>query len=245
MKPDGPLLPATFNSRDLGGLLADGGAVRSGLLVRSDAPVALGAVDRQLLQELAPSTAIDLREPVERELDRADLDGVGLEVRNVPVLGEEFDLRTALTLEDVYRQLLEQRGPRLTAAVRVLAAPGALPAVVYCSAGKDRTGLVVALVLGALGVSDDAIVADYARSEQNMTGRFRAAIEARARAAGISEQELAAKVGAPPALMRQTLAWLYEHHGGPVGYLRSHGMTDAELASLRDALIERRAANAA
>jgi len=104
---------------------------------------------------------------------------------------------------------------------------------------------VVALALAALGVSDDDIVADYSRSEQNMSGRFRAAIEARARAAGISEQELAAKVGAPPALMRASLEWLREHHGGAVGYLRHHGMTEAELDALRGALIERSAANAA
>lgn len=245
MKAPGPLLPGTFNSRDIGGLPADGGIVRRGLLVRSDAPVALGSVDRSVLRELAPTTAIDLREPVERELDRSDLDGLVTHVRELPVLGEGFDIRTAVTLEEVYRLLLETRGAELTEAVRALAEPGALPAIVYCSAGKDRTGIVVALTLAALGVPEEEIVSDYARSEQNMSGRFRSAIEARARAAGISEQELAAKVGAPPALMRRSLAWLREHHGGAVGYLRAHGMTANEMTTLRDALIEPRAANAA
>ncbi len=215
------------------------------MLIRSDAPVALGDAGRAALRELGPVTAIDLREPVERELDRADLDGLGLELESSPIIGEDFELGAAMSLDEVYLYLLEQRGASLTAAVRSLARPGALPALVFCSAGKDRTGLVVALVLGALGVSDDEIVADYTRSEQNMTGAFRAAVEARARAAGISEQELAVKVGAPPALMRTTLAWLRQHHGGAAGYLRSHGMTNAELDTLRQALVERRAANAA
>jgi protein-tyrosine phosphatase len=245
MEPPSPLLPGTFNSRDVGGLPASGGIVRHGALVRSDALIALSADDRRVLRQLAPATAIDLREDVERRLDRADLDGLDVDVRELPILGEEFDLRSIGSLEDVYRILLESRGPRLTAAVRALARPGAVPAVIFCSAGKDRTGLVVALTLAALGVSDDDIVADYSRSEQNMSGRFRAAIEARARAAGISEQELAAKVGAPPALMRASLKWLRERHGGAVGYLRHHGMTEAELDALRGALIERSAANAA
>jgi protein-tyrosine phosphatase len=245
MTPVSPLFPGTYNSRDLGGLPASGGVVRRGALVRSDAPISLGSVDRQLLRELAPATALDLRERVERDLDAPDLDGIDVELLSVPVLGEEFDLRTALTLDDVYRQVLEQRGPQLTAAVRTFAAPGALPAVVFCSAGKDRTGLVIALTLGALGVSDEEIVGDYSRSEQNMTGRFRAAIEARARAAGISEQELAAKVGAPPTLMRSVLAWLHANYGGAAGYLGAHGMSEAELDALRSALIEPRAAHAA
>jgi hypothetical protein len=101
------------------------------------------------------------------------------------------------------------------------------------------------LVLGALGVADDSIVADYTRSEDNMSGPFRAVLEARARAAGVDEQELAAKVGAPPALIRAALAWLHDRHGGASGYLRSHGMTAAELDRLREALVEPRAATAA
>jgi protein-tyrosine phosphatase len=226
-------------------LRAAGGVVRRGAIIRSDAPVALGSAGRRVLSEFAPTLAIDLREPVERELDRADFGGLGIEIRHVPVLGEDFDLRTAVSLEDVYRMVIETRGAQLTVAVRVLAEPGALPAIVYCTAGKDRTGMVVALALSALGVPDDQIVADYARSEQNMSARFRAVIEARARAAGISEQAVAAKVGAPPALMRETLARLKAHHGGAVGYLKAHGMTDAELAALRAGLVEARAANAA
>lgn len=245
MKTVSLFLPGTYNSRDLGGMTAAGGVVRSRLLIRTDAPVALGSVDRRILRDLAPAVALDLREPIERELDPADLDGIDVAVRHVPILGDEFDVRAALTLEDVYRLLIADRGAQLTSAVRTLSGPEALPAIVFCSAGKDRTGIVVALMLSALGVPDDEIVADYARSEQNMTGRFRAAVESRARAAGISEQELSAKVGSPPALMRHTLAWFREHHGGPVGYLKAHGMTDGELASLRGALVEPHAAHAA
>jgi protein-tyrosine phosphatase len=191
------------------------------------------------------ATAVDLREPSERELDPADLDRLAITTIANPILGPEFELHPDITLEQVYVQILEQRGDALAGAVRALARPGALPALVFCSAGKDRTGIVTALVLGVLGVSDDEIVAEYTRTEQNMSGEFRARVQARAQAAGISEQEAAVKLGAPPALMWTTLGWLRGRHGGAAGYLRSHGITDGELDELRGPLIESRAANAA
>jgi protein-tyrosine phosphatase len=245
MTPSDLLLPGTFNSRDLGGRQAAGGIVRTGVVMRSDAPLRLGEDGRRALAGLGLRTAIDLREPVERRLDPVDLEGLGLELRHEPILGEDFDVHTSMSLEEVYRALLERRSANLSAAVRVLSDPGAVPALFFCSAGKDRTGLVAALVLGALGVSEADIVADYARTERNMDGEFRSAIEARAIAAGISEQELAVKVGAPPALMRDLLAWLRERYGGVAGYLRHNGLTEVELESLRRRLVEPRAVEAA
>jgi protein-tyrosine phosphatase len=216
-----------------------------GAVIRSDAPIRLGEEGRAKLASLGLRTAIDLREPIERRLDPADLEGLGLELRHRPILGEDFDTLTTMGLDEIYRQLLKSRGANLTAAVRVLSEPDAMPALFFCSAGKDRTGLVSALLLGALGVSDDDIVADYSRTEQNMRGAFRAAVEARAAAAGIGEQEMAVKVGAPPALMRDVLAWLHEHYGGTTGYLLHNGLTQAELQALRQRLVEARAAAAA
>jgi protein-tyrosine phosphatase len=230
------LLPATFNARDLGGLEAVDGIVRRGVVLRSDAPVALDAQSRSVLRRIGARTAIDLREPVERELDPPDLGGLGIEVISEPILGN-FELGESVTLEDVYRAILTTRGVHLVAAIRRIAAPKGLPAIVFCSAGKDRTGLVVALLLGAVGVRDEEIVADFHQTELNMQGPFRDAIVARAVAAGITDQEMAAKVGAPSALMQTMLDWLRESHGGAAGYLKHHGLTDEELQILRDQLI--------
>lgn len=210
--------------------------LRSGALVRSDAPTRLDDQGRDAIAALGVRTAIDLREPVERELDPVDLGGLGIDVRQVPILGDEFDVNTHMSLEEIYIALLERRGQALTAAVRVLCEPDALPAVVFCSAGKDRTGLVIALTLAALGVADRAIVNDYALTERAMANGFRAVIEERALAAGISEQEIAVKVGAPPDLMRRVLEWLRAQDGGAAGYLRRHGLTGQELVALRLAI---------
>jgi protein-tyrosine phosphatase len=239
------LIPGTFNSRDLGGTSADGGTVRPRLVIRSDAPVAIAEAGRNTVRTIGIRTALDLREPIERELDPADFADLEIEQVNVQILGEGFELARDISMAEVYRLLLEQRGEKLTAAVRLLAEPGRLPALVFCSAGKDRTGLVAALTLGAVGVGDDEIVRDYAITEQNMQGPFRDAIIRRAHNAGITEQELAAKVGSPPALMRDVLQWLRDQHGGPQGFLRWHGMTTAELERLQTALLAPRAAKAA
>lgn len=213
--------------------------------MRSEAPAHLGPAGRAALTSLGVRTALDLRELVERELHPALLDGLAIDRRDVPVIGDGLDATTDMELEDIYRELLERRGERLTAAVRVLSEPDALPALVYCAAGKDRTGLVIALTLAAVGASDQAIVKDYALSEQVMRGPFWSVIVARAEAAGIPEQQLAAKMGSPPQLMRDVLRWLRERDGGAVGYLRRHGFGDQERLALRRALVEPTAAASA
>lgn len=224
------LIPGTYNSRDA----AATAGLNSGRLFRSDAPVAIGEQGRARLLTLGIRTAIDLRQPVERALDPADLGE--LQATELPILGRGLHIARDAGLAEIYRHLLTERGDQLTAVVRRLAAPGALPALVFCSAGKDRTGLVAALALGAAGADDDAIVHDYAQTERNMPGEFRRALVARALSAGITEQQVATKVGSPPALMRETLTWLAELHGGIEAFLRAHGMTPAELEALRDAL---------
>jgi protein-tyrosine phosphatase len=236
------LIPGTHNSRDLGGIGAQGGVIRPRTMVRSDAPANLGASGRSAIRALGIRSAIDLREPVEIDLDPPDLDGTGVEVYNRPILGESFHRVRDVSLAEIYRVLLAERGGQLVEVVRQLAAPGTLPAIVFCSAGKDRTGLVSMLTLAAAGATENGIVADYAATERNMAEAFREKLMRRALAAGITEQEAAVKVGSPPALMRETLEWLRENHGGTEAFLRSHGMTDAEFETLRTALVVPRAA---
>lgn len=239
-----PFLPGTFNSRDLGGLSAAGGAVRGRTVLRSDVPLRLGEAGRAVLQRLGLRAAIDLREPIEVELDPADLAGLGIDVRHQPIL-RGFQLREGMSLVETYRELLDSRGEELTGAVRVFAEPDTAPALIFCSAGKDRTGLVVALLLGALGVPDDQIVADFARTGGNMNGEFRAELEARAVAAGVSEQQLPVRHGAPTQPLRELLAWLRESRGGAARYLLNNGLSRDELDQLRRVLLEPRGATVA
>jgi protein-tyrosine phosphatase len=239
------LIPGTYNSRDLGGAVADGGIVRNRMIIRTDVPTKLGDEGRAVLRSLGVRTAIDLREPVEQRLDPPDFGDLPIEVHKQRIIGDHYKVAHKMTLSAIYRHLLEHRAENLTGAVRLLAQPNAGPALVFCSAGKDRTGLVSALTLGALGVDEDAIIAEYALTEHNMHGEFRAALARRARRAGIGEQEAAVKVGSPPELMIEVQDWIREHHGDAASFLRKNGMTDNELATLRRALVEPRRAKAA
>jgi protein-tyrosine phosphatase len=217
---------------------AGDGVVRLGRLLRSDAPVRLRDDGRAALCELGVRTAIDLRQAEEIALDPPDLDGLGIRLLNEPILGDDFGVDGVGTLDDLYRGIVERRGERIAAAVRILADPGTGPAIVFCSAGKDRTGIVSAILLGALDVADDDIIRDYTRTEENTDGEFRAAVTARAAAAGLNEQEIATKLGAPAAVMSGCLGWLRRGYGGAAGYLRRNGLSDRELYELRRALVQ-------
>jgi protein-tyrosine phosphatase len=231
------ILPGTFNARDLGGLTGPGRTVRPGALIRADAPSDLGEDGRGGVRRLGIRTAIDLREPIEIEQRPAELDGLGIKLTNVPILGTVAVSRD-FTLEQIYMMILETRGAALAEAIGLIAAGDSTPVLVFCSAGKDRTGLVSALTLSAVGVSDEEIIADYHRTEANVQGAFRERITQRAIAAGLSEQQMAVGLGAPAELMRLVLAWLREHHGGAAGYLLEHGLSDAELEALKRRLLQ-------
>ena len=112
------------------------------------------------------------------------------------------------------------------------------PVLVHCTVGKDRTGVTVAVTLAAAGVDLDAVVADYARTEgllpewrnQRIVEKLR---ELHPEARHL--EDLATRSPAP--VMAGLLDDLTARYGSPSGYLLAHGMTDAELAALRDVLV--------
>ncbi|HEX4106980.1 MAG TPA: tyrosine-protein phosphatase [Solirubrobacteraceae bacterium] len=233
---DLPGVPGAVNFRDLGGLRIDAGVIRPGRLMRAGELSSLGPAGRAALAELDLHTVIDLRQPREREQHPDDLDGLRITVLERPLLAELPEDRPR-DLFDLYRAMIDGRGEALANVVKDLAVPGALPALLHCMAGKDRTGLVTALILGSFDASDEVIVSDYHFSEREIQGETWKRLREHARSAGMSEQVLAVGRGAPRTLIERVMAYLREHHGGPAEYLRSHGATDEELGALRAALI--------
>jgi protein-tyrosine phosphatase len=144
----------------------------------------------------------------------------------------------AASLEDVYRRALDDRQPQMRAIIGALAAPGALLAVVHCTAGKDRTGLVVALLLEVAGVSRETVVADYALTREYLTGQYFDEARERAAKAGYDWAVYQRLLECPPELMAATLAYLDNRYGGAADYLCRIGVTDAEIAALRNGLTE-------
>jgi protein-tyrosine phosphatase len=226
-------IEGVHNFRDVGGYpTVDGRITRDRMLFRSDALHNLDDAARERLDELDVRTVVDLRSDRERA---SFPDAVG-ERRLVeqPIFGEVAFDPAPQSLTDVYDLMIDRHGAELTAAVRALAAPEALPGIVHCAAGKDRTGVVVGLILSAIGVPDEVVAADYAATELFLTPAFIEVL-----AAG-SQHTDDAMLRAEAEFMIALLARVEAEHGGAAAYLRSHGLTDDELARLRDALTETR-----
>jgi len=164
------------NFRDLGGYrTADGRMVAWRTLFRADGLNKLSDADVAQLTDLGLTTVIDLRTRDEAEqrgsfpVDRVPVTYVGLPLTDVLPATEDLpDWREASYVASRYADMVSEGGPMLTSAIHALAAGGALPAVLHCSAGKDRTGVLSALLLAFLGVADETIVADYALSAAAM-----------------------------------------------------------------------------
>ena len=225
------------NVRDVGGLpLRDGGTTRSGVLLRSASlHHATDADVTQLVDGFGLRLVLDLRTP--REIDRDGPTPVavaGVETVALTFIGEnrEWLPETGDDTDPMLRNYLGYLGDHPTnvvQAVKHLAAPDAGPALVHCAAGKDRTGTLVALVLDAVGVERDAVVAAYALSAEQVEAMFRRWTTA----AGI-EMPTDLTPHLPRAeVMDAVLAHLDAEYGGAAGWLTANGLTDDELTHLR------------
>lgn len=233
-------LSGTYNLRDVGGYPLGEGSTKWHKLFRSDALHSVDQDGRDALRELNLALVIDLRESHEVESAPNALQGVGHREVHLPVYDGAINASgTGFDLAALYLQMVTDHAEALTRAVRLIAASGPGPVLVHCTAGKDRTGLVVALSLAAVGVSERDVIADYAVSETMLAGdwadRMVEAFKAYDLPDGFDVDEMVC--ASPAALMRETLAYITENHGGVRDFLLNHGMTESELADLRTCLI--------
>lgn len=241
-------LTGVFNFRDLGGYPArDGRSVRWRTLYRADGLDRLTSDDVEQLRPLGLRSVVDLR--MEHELadrGRFPVEAYPVAFHHVSVIDRTWDKDDAIAtqmpaadfLHARYMEMLADAGPRFANAVRVLASADALPAVFHCAAGKDRTGLLAMLVLGAIGVGNDNIVEDYALTSANMDA-FRAAA---AEDPNPVRAEAMAKTpviffASDPEAMARVLADITAAHGSVPQYLRSIGVTDDVFAALETQLL--------
>ncbi len=224
-------LPGTRNLRDVGGYPAgDGRRTRWRTLLRTDALDRLPAGSQRALLDLGLRQVIDLRWP--HELDEAPSvfrASDRLTYRSIPLL--EDDPTPYAGLAGTYRHMLDARAPQLVEVVRAMLEPDGLPAVIGCAAGKDRTGVAIALVLAALGVPKETIVEDYALS----AAIFRGPVDDEHL---VGWRATPVEVEAPPEHMLGALAHLEGVHHGAAELLRRNGLTDAELGELVERLTE-------
>ncbi|WP_372791743.1 tyrosine-protein phosphatase [Paraconexibacter sp.] len=247
-------LDGTVNTRDVGGIpLSDGAAVRPGVLLRSDNLQDLSARDiATLVDGMGLRAVIDLRTEYELVSEgpgplEADT-RVRIEHRSLyPETGggTDLDLATIVPWGDgqgadlpdetptvrAYLGYLKRRPDSVVGALRTISeSDGAT--LVHCAAGKDRTGVVVAIALSVAGADRDAIVADYLATAENIE-----AIVARLAASPTYTREISADdphVHAPrEGAMERVLELLDRDHGGVPDWLESHGFGPDEQAALR------------
>ena len=136
-----------------------------------------------------------------------------------------------------YIRLLEDMPERVGGAVGAVADAGHDEGViVHCFAGKDRTGIVSALLLSLVGVPDELIAADYAASDP---GVDRLSTPWFASARDETELKLRRRVSVSPhATMLDVLTWVHGTGGGPDEYLREAGLSNTQLETLRARLVD-------
>lgn len=225
---------ALVNLRDLGTVHP---RLRHGVLLRSDAPHP-GDVHAEYQVSWPPRTVVDLRGVDETGTPHplGDL----AQVVELPILGAAVeDYSTLPPLDVVYAGMLQApRSGQLVKAVEAVAtAP--TPVLVHCAAGKDRTGVVVAVVLRLLGIEHDAIVADYVLTELAMDGilaRWQRRMEILELASELPEVP-GDHVRALPATMRTFLDRLDGREGGAEGWFVASGGALDTLAALRERLL--------
>jgi protein tyrosine/serine phosphatase len=243
--------PSGLAVADIGGLpLSGGGRLRRGLLYRISGAL-LGPEDLAHLRTFGLRLVIDLRGSAEdrRKLTRWAAD-CGAVYHNRPVLvgevgqvanllrqaGTSVEAATAL-MRSVYRQIVDDYGASLAGAVALMAHN--FPAGFGCAAGKDRTGILAALIQTLLGASVDDAVADYialapdVERLRTLIGTWEDSAEVDLTAPGISTI-----LGTSDELMRDVLSHIADRWGGAASYLTAHGLTTEDIGALRNGLIE-------
>ncbi|MFI9112843.1 tyrosine-protein phosphatase [Streptomyces venezuelae] len=233
------------NFRDLGGYpTADGGTVRWETLYRSDSLAKLadaGPTDLERFRSLGVATVIDLRYPWEiaakgRLPETEDVSWHNLSVEHRPYDQEAIDpaLDPWRYLADRFAEVAEDGAVELRTALEVIAAADG-PLVFHCASGKDRTGLLAALVLALLGVPDEEILADFALTElatERLIADWRAAHPGR-------EPRWPGYGRAPADIMRLFLADLRARYGSVDAYVTGHvGLDPSVVTTLRSRLVD-------
>jgi len=236
--------PETLNTRELGGYpLAGGGQTRWGVFVRSENPALLTAEGQRALRDYGIRTVIDLRFASELKVNPNPMGGPGVDgADGVDYLNLPLDIDQnllwqagddpAAAMSDLYLRLAETNRGHVAAVLTSIARARPGGVLFHCHAGKDRTGLIAALLLGGLGVRDEAIIADYAYTTPQLQER---------RERGLADPSLSVDQEGYyrvlssnlPETMRLTLDALRQKYGGVAAFLRTTPLQQADLELLR------------
>ena len=237
-----------LNVRDLGGLpTVDGAMTQAGRVVRSDNLRRLSERGRQALADHGVTRVVDLRFPEELAEDVAG--DLPAEVVHVSLFGEsrtaewEAEQNASIDraasaddyLREWYSDSFERYRDRFALAAHAIADAPEGAVVIHCLGGKDRTGLVAALLLRLVGVAIGEVARDYARTEEALAPRAAAWVEAAPDPVERRRRELLGPT--PASVMVDVLRDLDARYGSVEEYLRGAGVGDDSLERLRERLV--------
>ena len=223
------LLSSTTNTRDLGGFpISAGRWTQRNRIWRSDAPVVFCETDEQRLKNLNITTIIDLRTDSETERRPCAYAGrPGFTYQHFPITAGSVPPDTLEEVPFTYLQIAQQH----EAAEAIHAVASSDTGVLFCcTAGKDRTGVIAALLLSACGVDRQLIIEDYAVSRyynQDRLERYLAEHPETDRRIVLANE----------TSMDRFLALAASHFGGINHYFEQSGLSPADLALIRRKLL--------
>jgi protein-tyrosine phosphatase len=242
-----------LNFRDIGGIQAAGKSrIKQGVVFRSANPDRLERIDLNKLKTINIRTIIDLRAPAEVSKggispDHSEKLSLPLDFQQAtrdrlrPVIyNRDSEEVIADISNEIYLEILDASGPVIRQIMELLADPERSPVLIHCQAGKDRTGIIIALILLALGVKREIIISDFMRSNEALLPYFkkRFIIRKIVSFGFFPYRNMLFAVEVKQRNIESVLDRIESHYGGIEGYLSSAGFDISRLSEVRDALLK-------
>ena len=228
-----------INARELGGYVTrDGRVTRWRSLVRTDNLAFLSDEGRAALRAYGVKTIVDLRYPQEASAHPNPFAGEPHHY-HLPLLDEarreDEDKAFAVSRLNWHTLVFDERAENVAAVMHAIARAPEGGVLFHCHAGKDRTGIVAALLLDLAGVPHDVITEDYALSNDYLKPRHE---EWLSQVPEDKHEWALGLMACPPDVMKDALDHLQARYGGTAGYLKSIGLSDDEITALRKRVVE-------